>query len=184
MATSRLKWSYLVFALCCVPDAASAWSTNYYYDAQGHLLAATSPSGQQRTSRTDIADNPSYLHVFPTAGPTSSSVLPGNGALVADQALVSQDGRFTFSIQEDGYAVVHYGSQVLWNTNTNGFQPGYFLLGGDGNLHFYGPDDSLLWQTTLSGGQAANSQLVMQSDGNLVLLWGGSVVWSTGTGGH
>lgn len=72
----------------------------------------------------------------------------------------------------------------MWSTGTAGRQPGWFTVGGDGNLYFLGPDDIGLWGAQISGGTATGAKLVMQSDGNLVLYQNGSAVWQSGAGGH
>lgn len=110
--------------------------------------------------------------------------MPVYGILIADEQLTSSDGRFKFVVQEDGNAVVYQGSTALWATNTAGHQPGWFTVGGNGNLGYAGPDDIALWGTQISGATGTNAKLVMQSDGNLVLSENGSVVWTSGTGGH
>ena len=162
-------------------SASHAGTTRYYYDPIGRVLGALSTADEERTSQTDAADNPSYLHVFPVYPPSAVDTLSQYGALIADQTLTSGDGRFKLVPQEDGNLVIYQGSTALWSTSTSGHQPGWFTMGGDGNLYFFGPDDSVIWSVNTSAG--AGAHLVMQSDGNLVVYQGSVAKWSTGTGG-
>jgi hypothetical protein len=145
-------------SICAIASPASATFTHYYYDAQGRLLAALSTAHEQRTSRTDNADNPSYLHVFAPPGRSVASTLPAGASLIADQYLTSSDGRFTFLVQEDGTAAIYESgvTPALWSTPTFGAQPGYFQLDANGNLAYYGPNDAVLWSSGQSPAPTAS----------------------------
>ena len=165
--------------------SAQAGGQNFYYDPLGRLLGETQDdAGGIRASRYDPADNISYLHILAFSGPGSASTLSGNQGMVVNQNLTSTDGRFGFNVQGDGNLVVYQNSNgsALWSSNTGGHQTGYLAMQGDGNLVFYGPDDTMIWSTGTSGNPGAD--LVMQSDGNLVLYNGSNAIWSSGTGGH
>lgn len=180
----RLSAASLILAVALfVAPLGHAGTTNYYYDPVGRLLGETQTDGLNRTSQNDSADNPSYLHVFPTAPATAQATLQSGGIEVVGQGLTSNDGRFHLAIQSDGNLVVYQGSStVLWAANTSGHQPGYLVMQTDGNLVFYGPDDSLIWQSQTSG--YPNSHLYLGSDGNLIVYQNSTVTWSSNTGGH
>ena len=166
--------------------AAQAGGQNFYYDPLGRLLGETQDdAGGIRASRSDPADNISYLHVLAFYGPGSVSTLSENQGMVVNQSLTSTDGRFGFSVQANGtlavYQISNGTTTPLWSTNTSG-QSGFLLMQADGNLVFYSPDDRVIWWSNTSGNPGAD--LVMQSDGNLVLYNGSNVIWSSGTGGH
>ena len=74
---------------------------------------------------------------------------------------------------------------------TGSFQPGHmftpcrgYLLTfqTDGNLVLYNPERKAVWSSQTAGRNA--TQLVMQSDGNLVIYAGSKPLWSTETSGH
>ena len=181
---SRLSPGVALLFTLSLAGSASAGTQRFYYDPLGRVLGETQTVGEVRTSRSDAADNISYLHVLSLYGPVSTATLNGNQGMVADQSLTSSDGRFGLSVQDDGNLVVYQNSNgtALWASNTGGHLPGYLAMQGDGNLVFYGPDDSVIWSTGTSGN--AGADLVMQTDGNLVIYKGSTPIWASGTGGH
>jgi surface antigen len=101
-------------------------------------------------------------------------------------------------LQDDGNLVIYSSSgSALWNAGTEGNAGDYLALQDDSNLVIYSSNGSPLWadyavSSKLLDGQtltaneflnAAQYQLIMQSDGNLVEYMEGTAQWSSGTDG-
>jgi hypothetical protein len=121
--------------------------------------------------------------VFISAAAHAADTLPANSSLVANQALTSSDGRFTFNMQGDGNLVLRNASgSALWTSGTAGSSGQRLSMQSDGNLVLYTKSGSTVWKTNTSGSKAV--KVIMQSDGNLVMRTSaGSAVWATGTNG-
>lgn len=104
-------------------------------------------------------------------------------------------------MQQDGNLVVYdTADHALWDAHTGGHPGSGLVVQDDGNVVIY-DGSTALWSTgtvqtglaasdTLKAGQAVSSpngrfQLVMQTDGNLVLYTPtGRAIWNTKTAGH
>ncbi|WP_172832225.1 hypothetical protein [Nakamurella panacisegetis] len=102
-------------------------------------------------------------------------------------------------VERNGYLQIHNRvGRVLWSSHTAGTGNVLYVL-NSGNVVIQTSARRVAWQTstraseldaaqTLSSGQAlfgpGGEQLIMGSDGNLVLHRGSPIVWSTGTAGH
>ena len=92
--------------------------------------------------------------------------LPGQG-LLAGQALVSCDGRYTMAMQGDGNLVIYETGKPIWWTGTVNQPAAQVLLRADGNFVLYARDASVLWQ---SASKTANDVAAwLQGDGNFVI---------------
>jgi pimeloyl-ACP methyl ester carboxylesterase len=128
-----------------------------------------------------------------TAGKTGTSTgsttsggtgkLPSGGVLSPGQSVISTDGRFRLSYQNDGNLVLYKtGVAALWATNTNGTSPGKVKMQSDGNLVVYNSAGTAIWASHTAG--HAGAYLRVQNDGNLVIYSSsGTAIWATGTRG-
>eukprot|EP00276_Gloeochaete_wittrockiana_P004399 CAMPEP_0184645578 /NCGR_PEP_ID=MMETSP0308-20130426/2099_1 /TAXON_ID=38269 /ORGANISM="Gloeochaete witrockiana, Strain SAG 46.84" /LENGTH=638 /DNA_ID=CAMNT_0027074751 /DNA_START=200 /DNA_END=2116 /DNA_ORIENTATION=- len=105
-------------------------------------------------------------------------------------SLSSQDGRFSFVMQEDGNVALFKGVQPLWSSNTGVAEaqregPYELILQEDGNLVAYtsalsGRRD--IWSTESQNVGIRPHRLVVQNDGNCVIYDASSrSLWNTGT---
>jgi hypothetical protein len=84
----------------------------------------------------------------------------------------------TLAVQDDGNVVIYGGSTAVWATGTGSMLAAVTSCGGIPSGHALEPGGSV----SSCGGCF---DLVMQSDGNLVLYQqGGKALWSTGTAGQ
>lgn len=121
--------------------------------------------------------------IFISVAAHAADTLPANSSLLANQALTSSDGRYTFNMQGDGNLVLRNASgSALWTSGTAGSSGQRLSMQSDGNLVMYTKSGSAVWKTNTSGSKAV--KVIMQSDGNLVMRTSaGSAVWATGTNG-
>jgi hypothetical protein len=101
-------------------------------------------------------------------------------------------------IQTDGNIVIYDpDNNVQWRSGTGGNTGGSFHLGNDGNVVYYDPSNNVIWNAdcvydTMYPGEQLHNQwmlrkygyrLVMQGDGNLVLLKESTMtpVWDANT---
>ena len=115
--------------------------------------------------------------------PVTSNVLAPGQSFGPGEAVVSDDGRFTFTYQSDGNLVL-YGPDggAMWSTGTVGTSAGFAIMQGDGNFVIYDGDGNAVWASNTAGSDG--TFLVVQNDGNVVIYdAGGSPLWATGTGG-
>ncbi len=122
-----------------------------------------------------------------TAGLTVLGAEVSNSAIRANQALVSDNGRYAAVMQADGNFAVYDGVNLIWSTQTTGAAAGgTAVVQRDGNLGIYDADRKAQWYSETSGGAAANRAftLSMQDDGNLVIYDSrdNSALWSIQTG--
>jgi hypothetical protein len=101
--------------------------------------------------------------------------------LTAGERLVSADGRYVLTMQDDGNLVEYApGNVAVWAAGTD--QPtSEARLQPDGNLVVIAPGDVPVWSTHTNG--SAGSTLELQSDGNVVVYAPGHLVrWSSDSG--
>jgi hypothetical protein len=114
----------------------------------------------------------------------TEGVLRTNQRLVAGQKMLSNDGRFTFTMQTDGNLVMYYGTTPLWASNTY-LSPGVVvIMQTDGNLVIYDTNHSPVWATSWEPGFVfvPGAVLAIQNDGNLVIYaspTSGAVDWTS-----
>lgn len=169
-----------------VDAAAGQQQAHYFYDAHGRLVATTSAStgagaGAYVRYGLDAAGNRTSVNASATAGRAANDRLQSGESLYPGQFLASADGRFIFVLQHDGHAVIYGPSGALWGTGIANGQGVVLQMQPDGNVGLRAPDWSVVWST---GSVSPGAALIMQSDGNLVVQNGWTVLWASGTGGH
>ncbi len=84
------------------------------------------------------------------------------------QSIVSANGRFRFTYQDDGNLVLYRdGATPRWASATNGRGVGVCIMQSDGKLMLYTPGGGTPWMSTAGG--TPGSYLVAQNDGNVVI---------------
>ncbi len=151
------------------------WSTNTSGTGSGHSL---------------VLQDDGNLVLYGSTGPVwnsgragAESLVPG-GSLSAGQYLISPDSRHRLIMQGDGNLVIYGPNGATWSTGTYGpaTAPVTYVQ-SDGNVVYYpAPGQPAKWNAGTYG--HAVTQLVMQSDGNLVLYGPGGPLWSSRTSGR
>ncbi|MDC8985352.1 LysM peptidoglycan-binding domain-containing protein [Mycobacterium marinum] len=107
-----------------------------------------------------------------------SDTLTEGQQLVPGESLVSKNGAYTLTLQDDGNLVLASRGTPLWATDTNGQQVVRAEVQRDGNFVVYTADKPV-WHTDTKGKK--NVRLVLQDDRNLVLYAADGPAWSTHT---
>ncbi len=113
----------------------------------------------------------------------SDRLNPGT-RLTTNQSIISSDGRFRLTMQDDGNLVVYrtHDNHALWATGTQGSDVHRAEMQTDGNLVLYHVNNAPAWASNTAGKR--NSTLVMQNDGNLVIYEPTVPVWASNTVQH
>ncbi|MEO6792460.1 MAG: LysM peptidoglycan-binding domain-containing protein [Mycobacterium sp.] len=98
--------------------------------------------------------------------------------LVKGESLVSKNGAYTLTLQDDGNLVLEARGKAVWSSGTNGNDVVRAEVQSDGNFVLYTADKPI-WHTDTKGKKDA--KLVLQDDRNLVLYTADGVAWSTKT---
>jgi hypothetical protein len=120
----------------------------------------------------------------PTSPPSPLSnadrLLLGQGLFVGER-LLSEDGRFSLTLQTDGNLVLHNPlKQTLWESGMANRPTWDFALQADGNLVMYDVIGNPIYDAGTKGKNG--TQFILQSDGNAVLYDGnGNSIWDTQT---
>ena len=171
----------LFAALSFGAPTASASTSTYYYDAAGRLIGVTSEHSQIKNYVYDPTDNRNQYYLAVPQAPSSSQGLLANQSIFQSNTLVSANGTYVLSMQNDGNLVLFHGSSVIWQTVTSLQFGATLTMQSGGNLVLFDPQRNVIWQSNTS---QAGSQLVVQTDGNVVIYNpSGGAVWSTGTSG-
>lgn len=108
-----------------------------------------------------------------------SDTLTEGQKLVRGESLVSNNGAYTLTLQDDGNLVLAARGKPLWDTGTNGQNVVRAEVQTDGNFVLY-TSDKPVWHSDTKGKKQV--RLVLQDDRNLVLYAGdGKAAWSTKT---
>jgi LysM repeat protein len=107
-----------------------------------------------------------------------SDTLTEGQKLVRGEALASNNGAYTLTLQDDGNLVLASRGQALWATSTDGQDVVRAEVQPDGNFVLYTADKPV-WHTDTKGKK--NVKLVLQDDRNLVLYAADGPAWSTHT---
>jgi nucleoid-associated protein YgaU len=98
--------------------------------------------------------------------------------LVRGESLVSNNGAYTLTLQEDGNLVLAARGVAVWASSTNGQDVVRAEVQSDGNFVLYTADKPV-WHSDTKGKK--NVKLVLQDDRNLVLYAADGPAWSTKT---
>jgi nucleoid-associated protein YgaU len=98
--------------------------------------------------------------------------------LVRGESLVSNNGAYTLTLQDDGNLVLASRGKPLWSTSTNGQEVVRAEVQPDGNFVLYTADKPV-WHSDTKGKK--DVRLVLQDDRNLVLYAADGPAWSTKT---
>jgi nucleoid-associated protein YgaU len=107
-----------------------------------------------------------------------SDTLTQGQKLVRGESLVSNNGAYTLTLQEDGNLVLASRGNALWASSTDGQDVVRAEVQGDGNFVLYTADKPI-WHSDTKGKK--NVRLVLQDDRNLVLYAADGPAWSTKT---
>jgi nucleoid-associated protein YgaU len=107
-----------------------------------------------------------------------SDTLTAGQKLVRGESLVSNNGAYTLTLQDDGNLVLASRGQALWDTSTNGQDAVRAEVQSDGNFVLYTADKPI-WHSDTKGKK--DVRLVLQDDRNLVLYSADGPAWSTKT---
>ncbi|ORB83230.1 lectin [Mycobacterium kansasii] len=107
-----------------------------------------------------------------------SDTLGAGQRLQQGDSLVSNNGAYTLTLQEDGNLVLTADGAPVWATATDGQNVVRAELQTDGNFVLYTPERAV-WHSDTMGSK--NVRLVLQDDRNLVLYAADGPVWSAGT---
>ncbi|KZS66517.1 LysM peptidoglycan-binding domain-containing protein [Mycobacterium kansasii] len=107
-----------------------------------------------------------------------SDTLGEGQRLQRGESLVSNNGAYTLTLQEDGNLVLAADGTPVWATATEGQDVVRAELQTDGNFVLYTPERPV-WHSDTVGSKSV--RLVLQDDRNLVLYAADGPAWATGT---
>ena len=107
-----------------------------------------------------------------------SDTLTEGQKLVKGESLVSNNGAYTLTLQDDGNLVLASRGKALWSSSTDGKDVVRAEVQRDGNFVLYTADKPI-WHSDTKGKK--NVRLVLQDDRNLVLYAADGPAWSTKT---
>jgi LysM domain len=107
-----------------------------------------------------------------------SDTLTAGQKLVRGESLVSNNGAYTLTLQDDGNLVLASRGTPLWASSTSGQDVVRAEVQSDGNFVLYTADKPI-WHSDTKGKK--NVRLVLQDDRNLVLYAADGPAWSTKT---
>lgn len=107
-----------------------------------------------------------------------SDTLGEGQRLQRGESLVSNNGAYTLTLQEDGNLVLAADGTPVWATATDGQDVVRADLQTDGNFVLYTPERPV-WHSDTVGSKSV--RLVLQDDRNLVLYAADGPAWATAT---
>ena len=152
------------------------------YDRGGQVLWATGTVGGGAGKL--VVQDDGNLVLYNSLGAAWNNGSPGSdalttgGVLTAGQSLISQDGRNTVIMQNDGNLVVYVAGQPRFASHTSGWDSS-LRLQSDGNLVIYDYRNVAMWTSYTPGSRSG--LLLMQDDSNLVLYGPSGAAFATGS---
>ncbi|ORX00530.1 LysM peptidoglycan-binding domain-containing protein [Mycolicibacillus trivialis] len=98
--------------------------------------------------------------------------------LTSRESLISKNGAYQLTLQDDGNLVLTENGKPVWASGTNGKDVVRAEVQKDGNFVLYTPKEPV-WHTDTKGKK--DVKLVLQDDRNLVLYAADGPVWSSKT---
>ncbi len=147
----------------------------------GNLVVYDGGTALWATLTFGSADMPtSPTQPLPAKPAAACGEIKAGEGLARGQSVVSCDGRFTLTMQDDGNLVLRtLDGKAHWASSTVA-AVGYTLtMGPDGNLVVATPYQLSAWSSDTSGHPGA--RLAVQSDGNLVVYDGSTALWNSQT---
>ncbi|PYY37777.1 hypothetical protein DEJ16_05435 [Curtobacterium sp. MCJR17_055] len=156
------------------PSGAVLWSTSARTASGGARLTVTDAGDVRVTARDGAV-------LWHNRAPGADRLVPG-ATLVPGQSLRDASGGRRLTMRFDGDLVIGSGSRVLSRRSGGGAGASLLLL-PSGDLVLAAPLGQTRWSTGTAERGGAGMVLRMQSDGNLVLRKGTTVVWASRTRG-
>lgn len=124
--------------------------------------------------------------VLGTATPASAwpAQISGGTSLDVGEHLVSPNGRFQLSMQDNGNLVLRRVSdaKILWHPNADGSGAVKLKVSDHGNAVLYQADGDIVWASGTGDRWPGGTVLYVSDSGNVVLRKdNGTVVWRVGT---
>jgi hypothetical protein len=132
------------------------------------------------------------VSVYEDAKAAFSGLIADLGTLLQGEKLISKNGKYYATIQDDGNFVLYSTKKrngndfAIWSSRTmnKGVAPRRLIMQTDGNLVLYDKNGSVVWNSRTSLKGSGPFTLIMQDDGNLVIYEeNGNYTWSTRTNG-
>ena len=106
------------------------------------------------------------------------------GVIKKGKYLQSNNRVFKLILQENGNLEILCKGKSIWSTDTKTDEVDFMYFKKNGKLVLYSEDDTDLWTANTEDSFLKPQKLVLQNDGNLVLLnTFDNAEWSTGTNG-
>lgn len=106
------------------------------------------------------------------------------GVLKKGKYLLSKNGAFKFILQDNGNLEILCKNKLLWASDTISENVDFMYFKKNGKLVLYGKDETDLWSRPTEESKRLPKKLILQDDGNLVLVDEfGTVIWESGTNG-
>ncbi|MFY7890492.1 MAG: hypothetical protein ACOVOW_16370 [Spirosomataceae bacterium] len=104
-----------------------------------------------------------------TENEINTSAIRAENMLRPNQSITSLNGTYKVTLQSDGNVVLYKGALAIWTTGTYGKDVDAFKVQKDGNVVAYIKGGIPAWSSETYGKSGAETVLMMQNDGNLVL---------------
>jgi hypothetical protein len=117
---------------------------------------------------------------------THGDTLAVEQSLVRGQSLISNNGAYSLTLQQDGDLALELfkgmqGSTVLWNSNTAGKGVDRAVMQSDTNFMLYAGSTPVWGTATHNEASGQSPVLVVQDDGNVVVYNTDGAEWASGT---
>lgn len=169
-------------ALRLVRNGAVVWSTETGGTQEARLVVTDGGDVEIRTGSGSVV----WSALEATPGPvTVGTVLRAGEELAKNEQLCSPNGGHCLIFQNEGNLVVYRPADggFVWGLNQTGTdftRNARVAMGTDGNLVAYAASGGSTWATGTQGN--AGATLELRDSGEMVVVYGGRVVWSSASG--